>query len=343
MDRWIIACGSLGKDDVKMVRIILVLNAAWLLTVSAAVAGEYAIMKVDTDTLLEWQARYDQGPEVHYDEALDTPQGSFSILNHVNYIPVEYNQGNCGNCWQWAGTTTLAVALHVSHNVFERLSVQHVNSCVDSVLGINCCAGASVWDLADFYNSVGFLVPWSNINAQFEDADAACDVSCGSIGTFPHYPVLAMSAYRITTRGVGQTVAINNIKNVLHQNRAVVLGFGLPDTASWDNFKVTFWSNQPETTLWNSDSSCGSTYTTTGGWHAVTCVGYNDNNPSNRYWIMLNSWGTADGMRPNSLYRLDMDLNYDCQLWDPVNSVWVYNLSFEAMSVTFSSNYCPCP
>ena len=34
-----------------------------------------------------------------------------------------------------------------------------------------------------------------------------------------------------------------------------------------------------------------------GGWrgrrtYAVLCVGYNDDDPNNSYWIMLNSWGT---------------------------------------------------
>jgi hypothetical protein len=40
-------------------------------------------------------------------------------------------------------------------------------------------------------------------------------------------------------------------------------------------------------------------------------VGYDDTDPNNRYWIMLNSWGTTTG-RPAGLFRMNMDMNYDC-------------------------------
>ena len=49
----------------------------------------------------------------------------------------------------------------------------------------------------------------------------------------------------------------------------------------------------------------------------MLCVGYNDDDPDNRYWLMLNSWGTASGNRPNGLFRLDMDMNYSCTHYDP--------------------------
>jgi hypothetical protein len=41
-------------------------------------------------------------------------------------------------------------------------------------------------------------------------------------------------------------------------------------------------------------------------------VGYDDTDPNNRYWIMLNSWG-KNTLRPNGLFRVNMDMNYDCQ------------------------------
>jgi len=43
----------------------------------------------------------------------------------------------------------------------------------------------------------------------------------------------------------------------------------------------------------------------------VLCVGYNDEDPKNRYWIMLNSWGTTKA-RPDGLFMLSMDMNYSC-------------------------------
>jgi hypothetical protein len=40
-------------------------------------------------------------------------------------------------------------------------------------------------------------------------------------------------------------------------------------------------------------------------------VGYDETDINNRYWIMLNSWGTTPA-RPNGLFRVNMDMNYDC-------------------------------
>jgi hypothetical protein len=86
--------------------------------------------------------------------------------------------------------------------------------------------------------------------------------------------------------------------------------------ADWENFR-DFWDYSSESAIWNSDFSCGQTWTDGGG-HAVLCVGYNDEpGTNNDYWIMLNSWGTTSG-RPNGLFRLDMHIDYDCSyyLWD---------------------------
>ncbi len=40
-------------------------------------------------------------------------------------------------------------------------------------------------------------------------------------------------------------------------------------------------------------------------------MGYNDEDPKNRYWIMLNSWGTTKA-RPDGLFMVSMDMNYSC-------------------------------
>ena len=48
----------------------------------------------------------------------------------------------------------------------------------------------------------------------------------------------------------------------------------------------------------------------------MLCVGYNDDDPSNSYWIMVNSWGTAEGGRPNGIFHLDMDMDYGCTFYD---------------------------
>ena len=95
------------------------------------------------------------------------------------------------------------------------------------------------------------------------------------------------------------------------QGKAIWFGFFLPDAASWSNFQE-FWGGKPEAALWQPDYACGRTYSyQSGGGHAVLCLGYNDTDPKNRYWIMLNSWGTTAG-RPSGLFRVAMDMNYNC-------------------------------
>ena len=44
--------------------------------------------------------------------------------------------------------------------------------------------------------------------------------------------------------------------------------------------------------------------------------------PENAYWIMVNSWGTAGGGRPNGIFRLNMNMNYDCVYYEKGGAVW---------------------
>ena len=113
----------------------------------------------------------------------------------------------------------------------------------------------------------------------------------------------------IPTFGVGKTQAILNIKNVLNQGKAVWFAFFMPTSSDWSTFG-SFWSGQSESAVWDPTYSCGKTWASGGGGHAVLCVGYDDTDPNNRYWIMLNSWG-APSLRPNGLFRMSMEMNYD--------------------------------
>ncbi len=101
------------------------------------------------------------------------------------------------------------------------------------------------------------------------------------------------------------------VKNVLLQGKGIWFAYYLPDSSSWNDF-FSFWGAQPENALWQPDNACGRSYDyQNGGGHAVLCVGYDDTNPTDRYWIMLNSWGDTSG-RPAGLFRVSMDMNYDC-------------------------------
>ena len=277
-------------------------------------SNSYSVMHPDVETLKKWIRASENAPKAPLDKRLESQmriasETSFSLLDYLKYMPSERNQGHCGNCWVWAGTGVTGIDLNVEKGVKDRLSVQFISSCSTSK---SCCEGGTLFDFAAFYNSKRYMIPWANTNASWQNGDGACNVACSSIGTTPNYPVNSMAVQSIKTHGVEQATAIANIKNILHQNKAVWFGFYLPNSSDWNKF-FDFWANYGENSVWNTDFSCGHTWVEgEGGGHAVLCVGYYDDGGSNRYWIMLNSWGTAGGNRPNGTFYLDMNINYDC-------------------------------
>ncbi|MBN1900974.1 hypothetical protein JW926_06565 [Candidatus Sumerlaeota bacterium] len=272
---------------------------------------EYTIMRPDHETLMKWVEYYENAPRTPYvSHANIPPRGSKSLLSHWFYIPSERDQGACGNCWAWAGTGCMEVALNVQEGVSDRLSVQYINSCEYEVIRKICCSGGWLEDLTEFYGIVKKAVPLSNANAYYQDKDASCDTPCNTISTNPHYPIKYIQAMTIPTQGVGKEAAIANIKNVLNQDKAIWFAFYLPTSEDWNAF-FTFWSSQTEADLWNHDFVCDKTWSAGAGGHAVLCVGYNDDDPENSYWILVNSWGSSTG-RPNGIFRVDMNMNYDC-------------------------------
>ena len=295
-------------------------------------AEEHTIMHPDVETRLKWIAGAERAPRAYIDPLLKIRRGTKNLLGHLQYTPVERDQSSCGNCWAWAGTGVLGISLSVQEGIKTRLSVQYINSCESAAIGKDCCDGGWLEDFADFYSTAGYrrAVPWSNTNAHWQDGDESCDTLCGSISTTPNYSTSSVSDSTIATHGVGQATAINNIKNVLDQNKAVWFGFFLCNSADWQVF-FNFWNNDSENELFDYDYSCNKPWNPyEGGGHAVLCVGYNDDDPGNSYWIMLNSWGTTAG-RPNGLFRVDMDMDYDCQDTDDY-----YNLFWQTLDVNFA-------
>ncbi len=241
-----------------------------------------------------------------------------SLLPLVDYIAAQRSQGACGNCWAWAGTGATEVALNVQENYFDRLSVQYLNSNYNGGSGGGyACNGGWLNDFTNFYSGK-FMIPWSNTNANWQDGGTSGNgpttVPAATITTTPRYNIKSMSALKIATQGVGQATAITNIKNAINSNKAIWFGFFLPNATAWNIFR-NFWNNQPESDIFSFDYSCGSNYNSNpnqGGGHAVLIVGYDDSAPT-PYWLVLNSWGTTPN-RPNGLFRIAQNINYDCVL-----------------------------
>jgi len=311
-------------------------------------------MKFTPERLAQWRQAMATQNKTYIDPTINTvrpPQGSsFSLLSHIKYTPSQRDQGYCGNCWAWAGTALIEVALDVNHINYDRESVQYLNSYYNGGTGSNwaCCGG---WpsDVASFYGDSstgrGIAIPWANTNAAWADGGQSCSdsttVSASSISENPAYPIRSISATTITTLGVGTTQAIANIKNVLTQNKAVDLGFFLPTYNSWygsgppEGF-IYSWNHDTESYIFNYDNWSGLTWDPyNGGGHATVIVGWNDvdSNPANWYWIVLNSWGDGAN-RPNGLFHVAMNMNYDDYYVD--GGVNYAMMDFETLDILFN-------
>ena len=296
--------------------------------------GPCNILQPDGDTLLNWIHDYEMAPRAYIDKSIDISSmpGAFSLLSHLQYNAAERNQGSCRNTVQWVGTGIMGIALDVQEHILDRLSVQFASACDTERRA--CCGGGSLGGFVDFFTSQGYTIPWSNTNASWQNVDGRCNVPCSSIGTSPNYAIDSIVEEKIETHGVGQAEAIANIKNVLHQNKAVLFTWFWPTWADWGSF-LDFWNTEGEDVITNLDSECGHIAKPGQiGAHAVLCVGYDDTDPSNSYWIMVNSWGTAGGGRPNGIFRLDMDMNYDCTFWN--YDEWTESYYWKTLDVSFN-------
>jgi hypothetical protein len=296
-------------------------------------------MRFSSEQLKEMWEAYQKAPIAYIDpdiekELTEPPfEGAhFDLLSHLNYVPTDRNQGSCGNCWVWSGTGIVEVALDVEEGIFDRLSIQYFDSCWS---GWACCGGR-LWKYGDWTEAQGYVVPWSNTNAHFQDGVRTCGdgsslVACGSVATAPQYGVIKCDHSVIPTTSIDKATAIANIKNILHQNRAVEFGFFLSD---FDIFR-NHWKHSLETDIWTPPSGLIGDWGAGSGGHATLCIGYDDTNPDNPYWIVVNSWGTYGGARPNGIFRLDMNMDYEAYFYDPGDGKYYYSYSFETLDVDF--------
>ena len=224
------------KTSWLVLSLILVLfSAGWAWP--GEVSNECTIMHPDNETRMEWIRVYENAPRALPGErvkpGIPSPRGALDLLSHLNYTPSERNQGSCGNCWVWAGTGVMEIALDVQKGICDRLSIQYLNSCDDT---IDACCGGWLADVADFYSAEGWAIPWSNTNASWQDGGKSCSdgesgVACEDISMVPWYQIESIETRAIETHFEGltpeesQAQAITNIKSVLDQKEAVWFAF----------------------------------------------------------------------------------------------------------------------
>jgi hypothetical protein len=311
---------------------------------------DYPAMRPSLEELHRWIEAYKSAPQAAIDPQIAaqleiSPTGSLSLLNYLQYTPHERDQGDyCGNCWVWAGTGIMEIGLCVEEEIKNRLSIQYLNSNFNGGSGSNwACCGGNLDEFANFYSGKGKAIPWSNANAHWQDGGRTCEIGstsvpASSITTTPSHVITTIQAQTVYNQGYGNAAAIANIKNVLNQNKAVAFGFLYPDDAEWNRFK-DFWYTQPESAVYDPTFSNGKPLLLDNPYaHMILCVGYNDNDPNNRYWIMLNSWGTT-ALRPNGLLRIEMDMNYDCYFTYEGNGNYAFY--WETLDLDYGPNRAP--
>jgi len=323
----------------------------------------HPIMHYTPETLRETLQRMKAGHAVSINPSIMIPATAhLDLLPYLQYTPAQRDQGWAGNCWAWASTGVMEVSLDVQRGIKDRLSIQYLDSNYHGGTGCTWAGcGADLDDFTTFYSGVGYAIPWSNTNAAYADTYQCCNgpvtggdcpcpttLSCPctgfqagasvpylSISTSPKYPFSSISDSWLYHPMLPQATAIANIKNILYQNKALYFAFTLPDAAAWTDFG-NFWNNQLESVSYDMGKYNGATYNyNTGGGHAVLLVGFDDTNPSDRYWIMVNSWGTTS-QRPNGIFHVKMDLNYDSQLYDPYYGSWFYNLWWGTLAIAWN-------
>lgn len=303
-----------------------------------------AVMSLQTEIVLAMQEANKNLPRfVVPDELISVPPGSFSHLDYFNYSPSEWDQTggaeeHCGNCWVFADTGALQLDMAYQQNMTDRLSVQYFTSSYHNGTGIwACCGGSPVW-FADFYNATKKAIPITNTNASFADSKSICDkgdstaINATYIATSPFYPIEQVSAEMISTNSryeekeITNASAINAIKAALLSKKAVLIVY-TPD--DWSNM-MDYWTNHTSDDIFVPGPTPGSTEND--GGHVMLMIGYDDNDPKNRYWTVLNSWGAPEN-HPEGLFKMTMDLDYSLQCPDGVNTY-----EFYVLNVTYPSN-----
>ncbi len=306
---------SLGRKMFVLVSALL-LSAVFK---AEAADQQFGYMKFDQEGLKKWKEA-DAKFARHSVPLKSVKRGALDLLPHFDYSATLRDQGDTGTCWAWATQAVMSIDLDVKSGVRleNGFSVQFIASNA-WMIGAGLNSGGTAQMAKDFYEMNGYNIPWNNENAAWTDGDGENNTKSSWIHTTPNYPISEIAVATIDTFGesVSKEQAIANIKSVLDGNRPVWFAYFLATGKDWKTFG-DFWKNQPETAIINLDFAQGHTYDKDGGGHAVACVGYNDDDPdpSKHYWIMLNSWGNADGGRPNGTFRIAMDTNYSAVFKD---------------------------
>ncbi len=322
----------------------------------AAADSPGAHMNLSFEDMEEEHLLYDNASV--YDAAATIGDAPSSLANEFPKTSyADWNQGTCGNCWVWAGTGALAQSLFKFNGAAIPVSIQFFNSnfMEGNIIMTKphdwACTGGFAYTFADIYTtgvnqsySGGpFVVPWSNFNASYKDAevpdkgDAQTTLPKNLMINTPNTGLSRVVAQRVLAEPYSnQTAAVENITLALVDGKVLFYVMNLPNSTAWSQFNPDFWRNQPDNNIWDMDLYNQSFYNESsneGSGHAMIIMGYNktDTDPARHYWIVQNSWGTETN-HPKGQYRLKMWMDYNATFnnteWT-TQEFWVFNVSWK--------------
>jgi hypothetical protein len=295
-----------------------------------ATAGlDYRITPYNATLSAQWQADLAAMPVYQLPPGYANTSGTVNLLPHLHDDPITRDQGNTGTCWLWGFTAVMSIDYDVQHGgkpvlanglsvEFAAANLGFVNSSLQS--------GGSPETFKHFYEAVGFALPWTN--AVWTDGSGCNKTPSAWIPTQPNCPLSQMTFTQLPTWTNDPQFAIATIKSVLDAGKPLWFNLTLANEADWSIF-MAYWGKRNLTEDAIIDLAYGAghmlVFEQGGGSHTMACVGYDDTdpNPTNHYWIILNSWGTADGHRPNAVFHMAMNTQYDASV---TNSMQPYRM-----------------
>lgn len=293
-----------------------------------AISKSYAARQISQQAQSSAHQSVEQGAIMSYEFQQALPE-QVDLTEYMPYLEsrgYERNQGQCSNCYAWAGTGAMEIALatQLRTSFSDRLSVQFYNSCWCEDLAVQgdprciACTPQTITNIADFYKKKNFVIPWENYRAYFRDNDKkGNDLSsfvCGDIGQAPRTPIQSVDVEPIDTIGPSDDEAIVKIKNVLTRSQPSGVLFSIRFTSHEDYAAFeTWWRSSEDTELFDPDGYCNNPSPKGGdpSGHMMLIVGYDTTsaNPGDHYWLVLNSFGTPTN-HPRGTFRMKMQMNY---------------------------------
>ena len=265
------------------------------------------------------------------------------------------DQKTCGSCWAFTTVATLESALRRVYGFEYDLSEQFLVSCndvVDPDTGERWGCGGGYF--AHFYHlssgnpgaALGKLQTLNGAVLETAMPYKAADLECKTIKDHPLW------MHNWSRRGDGKTlgsVTDEELKELIYTYGPI--GVSVCAGEKFQAYKEGVF----ESDEWWTVDECR----TNGGNHMVLLVGWNDVNPTQRYWIVKNSWGTKwgqqgymfmkqgiSGIGVDAGYVEDPYVNCDYALTVSGKNNPYYKVASSGANVTVGVStavYCPAP